>query len=143
MTDVSDTDFVGAKVAMTCGPDILVYLRDEKPGLAWASMWDLPGGGREGSESPQDCVLRELNEEFGLLFPPERLIWSRRFPSMVAPDRRAWFFVAKITPDEISRIRFGDEGQSWEMMQVQVFLDHPKAIPEMQTRLKIALSGEA
>jgi 8-oxo-dGTP pyrophosphatase MutT (NUDIX family) len=29
-------------------------------------MWNLPGGRREGQESPEDYVLRELKEEFGL-----------------------------------------------------------------------------
>jgi hypothetical protein len=49
------TDFVGCKAALFCGDALLTYLRDDKPGLPWAAKWDLPGGGREGSETPEAC----------------------------------------------------------------------------------------
>lgn len=41
-------DFTGAKAALFCGASVLVCLRDEKPGLRWPGLWDLPGAGREG-----------------------------------------------------------------------------------------------
>lgn len=41
-------DFTGAKAALFCRASVLVCLRDEKPGLRWPGLWDLPGGGREG-----------------------------------------------------------------------------------------------
>ena len=133
------TDFVGAKVALICGDALLTYLRDDKPGLPWAAMWDLPGGGREGAETPEACLLRELHEEFGLRFGPERLIWRRVWPSMMDATRPSVFFAGRITADDIAAIRFGDEGQHWQMMQVAAFLSHPAAIPEMQRRVAVAL----
>ena len=105
--------FAGSKLALFCGTDLLTYLRDDKPGLPWPATWDLPGGGREGDESPEDCVLRELAEEFGLHLPPNRLLWRREFPAMSDPTRSSWFFAGHITGDEIAAIRFGDEGQFW------------------------------
>ena len=75
-------EFTGAKAALFCEASVLVYLRDEKPGLRWPGLWDLPGGGREGDEGPEDCLLRELEEEFGLRLAPVRLVWRRVFPSM-------------------------------------------------------------
>lgn len=132
-------DFVGCKAALICGDALLTYLRDDKPGLPWPAMWDLPGGGREGNETPEDCLLRELHEEFGLLLPPERLIWRRVWPSMMDGARPSVFFAGRITTAEIEAIRFGDEGQYWQMMAVADYLGHARAIPELQRRVAVAL----
>lgn len=134
------TDFVGCKLALIHDAQILTYLRDDKPSLPWPAMWDLPGGGREGTESPKACVLRELHEEFGLTLSETRLLWHREFPSMTDPSRPSHVFAGRITQAEIAAIRFGDEGQSWQMMPITAFLRHPGAIPEMQRRARIAQS---
>jgi 8-oxo-dGTP diphosphatase len=131
-------DFVGAKAAFFCGSSVLTYLRDDRPGLGWAGLWDLPGGGREGDESPEDCLLRELDEEFGLRLSPERLVWRGVFPSIMEAARRSVFFGGWVSLEEVASIRFGDEGQGWELMSVEGFLDHEKAVPEMQRRVGIA-----
>lgn len=130
-------DFTGCKAAFFCGADILTYQRDDKPGLGWAGLWDLPGGGREGNETPEACLLRELDEEFGLTLPPGRLIWRRVFPSMMDGARLSVFFGGALTPAEVAGVRFGDEGQGWQMMPVAAFLSHRGAVPEMQRRAGI------
>lgn len=130
-------DFVGCKVALFCGDAVLVYLRDDKPGLPWAAMWDVPGGGREGGETPEECLLREVYEEFGLRIAPDRLIWRRVFPSMLDAARLSVFFGGWITAAEIAAIRFGDEGQGWQMMPLAEFLVHPLGVSEMQRRAGI------
>lgn len=130
-------DFTGAKAALFCGASVLVYLRDEKPGLRWPGLWDLPGGGREGEESPEDCLLREVWEEFGLQLSPERLVWRRVFHSMVEDGRESVFFGGWLSREELGRVRFGDEGQGWELMPIGVFLGHSGAVPEMQRRAGI------
>nr|WP_231692828.1 NUDIX domain-containing protein [Vibrio campbellii] len=33
--------------------------------MSYPNYWDLPGGGREGNETPEDCALRELKENSG------------------------------------------------------------------------------
>ncbi len=132
-------DFVGCKLVLVDGPDLLTYLRDDRPGLPWAGMWDLPGGGREGEETPEACVLREFEEEFGLRFGPERLLWRRAWPSMMDAARASVFFAGRITAAGVAAIRFGDEGQSWRMMPLAEFLAEPRAIPEMQRRVRAAL----
>jgi 8-oxo-dGTP diphosphatase len=130
-------DFTGAKAALFCGPAVLVYLRDETPGLRWPGLWDLPGGGREGDEGPEDCLLRELEEEFGLRLTPDRLVWRRVFPSMVETGRESVFFGGWLSAEEVASVRFGDEGQRWEAMPVAEFLGHSGAVPEMQRRAGI------
>jgi 8-oxo-dGTP diphosphatase len=134
-------DFTGAKAALFCGASVLTCLRDDRPDLRWPGLWDLPGGGREGDEGPEDCLLRELWEEFGLRLAPDRLVWRRVFPSMVAAGRESVFFGGWISREEVGRIRFGDEGQGWELMPVSGFLAHPKAVPEMQRRAGIVWEG--
>lgn len=134
-------DFVGAKVVLVQGANLLAYLRDDKPDLPWANMWDLPGGGREGDEDPETCVLREVEEEFGLRLAPERLLWQRVWPSMMNGARQSVFFAGQITQEEIAAIRFGDEGLYWRMMAVAEFLTHDRAIPEMQRRVAVALAA--
>ena len=133
-------DFVGCKVLLVNGNQLLTYLRDDRPGLVFAGYWDLPGGGREGDETPEACVLRELHEEFGLTLPEARLLRRWEYPSMMDANRASWFFAGVISTAEISAIRFGDEGQYWQMMDVGAFLEHPSAVGELQRRAGRALA---
>jgi 8-oxo-dGTP diphosphatase len=134
-------EFIGAKAALVCGDCVLAYLRDDKPGLQWAGMWDLPGGGREGDETPEQCFLRELDEEFGLRLAVDRLIWRKVWPSLIDETRASVFFAGRLTQAEVAAIRFGDEGQRWEMMYVGTFLAHPFGIPAMQHRTGVAVAA--
>lgn len=45
---------------------LLLFLRDDKPGLPYANMWDLPGGHVEDGETPAECIVREMREELGV-----------------------------------------------------------------------------
>lgn len=136
-------EFAGAKAALFCGPFILTYLRDDRPGLAWSGHWDLPGGGREGEEGAEACLLRELQEEFGLALSADRLIWRRSFPAMADASRTAIFFAGWLTAPEIAEVRFGDEGHRWEMMPLAAFLSHDKVVPELRRRVGIVCADPA
>lgn len=127
--------FDGAKLALISQGRVLSLLRDDRAGLPFAGMWDLPGGGREGQESPEACVLRELHEEFGLHLPSETLCYRRSREGVRAGQARIWFFGA-IWPDFDPKIvRFGDEGQGWEMMPIATFVNHSQAVPHLQSQL--------
>ena len=123
-------------MALLCDGSILTYLRDDKVGIPFPGFWDLPGGGREGSESPVECVLRELEEEFALRLPAGRIEWGRFYPSNDLSLAGAFFFGATIRPDEIASIRFGDEGQRWQMMGLHEYLMHNLAVPRLVARLR-------
>ena len=69
-------EFSGAKLALFLGQELLVILRDDRPDIPYPGHWDLPGGGREGDETPQACVLRETQEEVGLKLTENDLGWS-------------------------------------------------------------------
>jgi 8-oxo-dGTP diphosphatase len=121
-------DFHGAKLLLTCGDRMLTYLRDDDAGIPFPAHWDLPGGGREGHETPIACALRELEEEFALRLPPDALT-GHDFASFQDPTMRSWLFTGTITDAQIAAIRFGDEGQEWRMMTVADYLSHPRRIP--------------
>jgi len=136
ITPWDGADFAGAKLAALVDGHILTYRRDNKPGIP---LIDLPGGGREGDESPAACVLRELHEEFGLHLREQRIWWARPFSAMDAPGRTGWFLAATITQAEIAAIRFGNEGHSPQLLGLDAFLTSSDAIAPLQQRLRLVL----
>lgn len=128
------TSFIGAKLVLTCDGCLLASLRDDFDHIPWPGHWDLPGGGAEPGETPLECALRELDEEFGLRLDPSRLT-GRRFASASTPGRDSWMFAGQITRAEIAAIRFGDEGQEWRMMPLAEFLSHPRVVPHFPARV--------
>jgi 8-oxo-dGTP diphosphatase len=139
ITTWDGADFAGAKLAALVDGHILTYRRDHKPGIPWPGCIDLPGGGREGDESPALCALRELHEEFGLLLPESRIWWARPFSAMDAPGRTGWFLAAAITRSEVNAIRFGTEGHSPQLLGLDAFLAASDAIAPLQQRLRLVL----
>lgn len=128
--------FDGAKLALYLGDKLAVILRDDTPGLPFADHWDLPGGGREGNETPLDCALRECREELGIAVPRDTVVWQGRFTE---GSQVKWFFVARLAADAAAQIALGDEGQCWRLMTQDEFLDHPRAVPAFQDRLRVYL----
>jgi 8-oxo-dGTP diphosphatase len=134
------TAFSGTKIALICDHEIVTYLRDEKDSIPFPGLWDLPGGGREADENPVDCGLREVEEEFGLCIPAERVTHLTRYKSQTSGGLDTYFCIAAITPEEIEQIQFGEEGQGWALMQIDEFITHERAIPHLQKRLSALLS---
>lgn len=124
--------FHGAKLAILSGDLIVTILRDDHPAIDWPGHWDLPGGGREAGETPEDCVLRELREELGLSLAKADLHWSMR--SEIASGA-VWFFVTEQPGFDPSAVRFGNEGQEWRLASIDWFLRQAKAIPHHRERL--------
>ncbi|WP_022679818.1 NUDIX domain-containing protein [Sandarakinorhabdus limnophila] len=143
ITPWDGADFAGAKLAALVDGHILTYRRDNKPGIPWPGLIDLPGGGREGDESPALCALRELHEEFGLHLPEQRIWWARPFPAMDARSgslgRTGWFLAATITRSEVNAIRFDTEGHSPQLLGLDAFLAASDAIAPLQQRLRLVL----
>ncbi len=131
--------FTGAKVALLTDGRVVSILRDDRPDIPYPGCWDLPGGGREGLETPQACVLRETREELGLFLDEAALIWGRAFVSSTDPDAAGWFFVADISAEQVGRIRLGNEGQRWRQMDTARFLRLNDGVPYLQDRLRVYL----
>lgn len=124
--------FNGAKMILLCGDAMLVMRRDDIPTINWPGHWDLPGGAREGTESPEDCALRETWEETGLRLSPDRILKAEARELPHRPGRTGWYFVATITEAEAASARLGDEGAELRLMPVAEFVAHPRAVPHFR-----------
>ena len=134
--EIELTDFQGCKIALICGDKVLTILRDDKDDIPCPNMWELPGGGREGDESPFECVEREVFEELGIHLTEDCLLWSKVYPSMLFADKQSVFLVGQLTQNQFDNITFGDEGQGCQLMTVEEFLSSSQVVPQLQERLK-------
>ena len=136
-------EFSGCKIALLCDDKLLTILRDDKASIPYPNMWELPGGGREGEETPFECVQREVFEELSLKLEEADILWTKEYQGMLDPDKTSIFMVGTITQEEFANIVFGDEGQAYQMMDVSRFLSDKKVIPQLQDRLSDYLEVRA
>ena len=134
--EIELTDFQGCKIALFCGDRILTILRDDKTTIPWPNMWELPGGGREGDESPFECAAREVYEELGIKLTEDCLLWSKVYPSMLFEGKESVFLVGKLTQEQFDKIVFGDEGQGYRLMRIEEFLGSDRVVPQLQDRVR-------
>jgi 8-oxo-dGTP diphosphatase len=83
---------------------VLLFLRDNIPTIPFPNMWDVPGGHVEPDETPEACIVREMQEEMELELENFSL-----FSVMEFPDRIEYTFWKKNNLD-IERITL-HEGQ--------------------------------
>ena len=129
-------DFTGCKIALICDGQMLTILRDDKATIPWPNLWELPGGGREGDESPFECVAREVYEELKIQLSKEDIVWSRIYPSMLDENKNSVFLVGKLTQEQFDSIVFGDEGQGFKLMTIEEFLTLDQVVPQLQERVR-------
>ncbi|ETX14904.1 DNA mismatch repair protein MutT [Roseivivax halodurans JCM 10272] len=141
MSAAPDDAFAGTKVLLFLGSRILVIRRDPYPGIVWPGRLDLPGGGREGSESPEVCAVRETKEEVGLDLDPSAFLWKADRQNQIG---RHWMFAAKLSAKHAKDVRLGTEGTGWTLMAPDVLLNRTDAIPPHQQMLRrfLADTGE-
>jgi 8-oxo-dGTP diphosphatase len=106
--------------------ELLLYLRDNKPGIPFPLHWDLIGGHIEKGETPEEALKREFREELNLelkdyrffkkyeclegdAYPNIKYIYSGRFNVPVEEitlleGERAKYF----SRDEIPGIKFAN-----------------------------------
>ena len=134
--EIEISDFTGCKIALFCDGRILTILRDDKENIPWPNMWELPGGGREGDESPFGCAQREVFEEIGVRLTKDCLLWGKVYPSMLFAGKESVFLVGKLTQEQFDKIAFGDEGQGYKLMSIEEFLGSDKVVPQLQDRVR-------
>ena len=135
-------DFTGCKIALICGDRILTILRDNKENIPWPNTWELPGGGREGDETPFECAAREVYEELKIQLSKEDIVWSRIYPSMLDENKNSVFLVGKLTQEQFDGIVFGDEGQGYKLVRLEEFLASDRIVPQLQERVRDYVEGK-
>jgi 8-oxo-dGTP diphosphatase len=97
--------------------EVLLLLRDNKPGIPYPNTWDLPGGHVEGSESPSECIRREMDEELPGLDLGNFLMYD----IVEFPQQINYFFWTRIDTSEETLTQILREGQraAW-MSRAQV-----------------------
>ena len=136
-------DFTCCKIALICDGRILTILRDDKPTIPWPNLWELPGGGREGDESPFECVAREVYEELSIQLLKDDIVWSWIYPSMLDENKNSVFLVGQLTKEQFDSIVFGDEGQSFKLMNIEEFLTLDQVVPKLQERVRDYVEGKS
>ena len=85
------------------GGRVLTILRDDRPDIPFPGLWDFPGGGREGDESPEETLFREVREEIDLHLTPADLLWRCELDAAHTKDARVHFFVAQRPATDAAR----------------------------------------
>lgn len=83
---------------------VLLLLRDNRPDIPYPDTWDIPGGHVEEGETPEQCIIREMQEEIGVALKDFKLF------SIVEFDDRVEYTFWKSEDLDIGRIRL-TEGQ--------------------------------
>lgn len=135
--DHGERDFVGAKIVLLLGRSMVSLQRDERSDIPWPGLWDLPGGGRDGDESAETCVIRETFEEVGVLLRPEHLIWRKFY---VTP-RPAWCFAARLDASIETQLRLGSEGQRVELFDPAEWVMRDDVVPHFRIRVSDAMEA--
>ena len=134
-------DFHGVKVAILVDDQLLLHLRDNKPSLFNANMWDFPGGGRESDESPQECAVREIEEELRIKLDTSAFIWEKVYPAQKDPSQNAYFMVATMSKDSIADIDL-QEGQRWKLFDQDEFFEREDVIEALKERFRDYLQSK-
>lgn len=133
--------FNGVKAALYYQGKLLVYQRDDKPGLRFADLWDFFGGGREDNETPFECLKREIQEELEITVNQTQVVFVKSFPAMHDPAQSAYFMVVRLAREDMDHMRFGSEGQGWKLVTVEDFLGDGTVIPYLKSRLQSYLES--
>lgn len=65
--------------------DSKILIAKRKKGDTLGGRWEFPGGKVEPGETPEECLKRELKEEFGIEADVGRLVASSRFKYFFVP----------------------------------------------------------
>lgn len=130
----NSADFHGVKGLVFIGDKIVVFRRDNNT-KNWPLQIDLPGGGREGNESPFETFKREVMEEFGINVEKDDIIFSKKYQAVLDPIKEAYFMVTKPLNIRESDIILGDEGLGFSLMTPQQFVGLKDAVKRQQDKV--------
>ena len=112
--------FVVACALVDADNRVLISKRPE--GKALAGLWEFPGGKLEPGETPEDCLIRELQEELGVTTKPACLA-PLTFASFKYPDFH--LFMPLYVCRRYEGIARGIEGQEIKWVLPKKLRDYP------------------
>lgn len=98
----------GAKALVIFEGKFVMVQRDNKPNILNPGKWNLPGGGIDGNETPEEALVRELQEEINLTPTQIELMGITRYANGGAIVHR---YAVRPTEHEAASIRLVSEGQ--------------------------------
>jgi 8-oxo-dGTP diphosphatase len=118
------------------------------PGEPSPGSWTLPGGGIDFGERPEDAVVRELEEETGLVGRVEEIaaVRSRVFPGRLADGRRremqavALLYRVTITGGSLRDEPHGSTDRAAWLTRGELATE--RGVSMMRTALEIAFEGD-
>lgn len=124
-------------ILLNSNDEVLLILRDNKPGIPYPDMWDIPGGQVENGETPDETIRREMNEELGL----KNLIEIKLFNIFTSENITDYIYWKRIdlNPNEIDLT----EGQRIEyfsierIKQTKLAFDYNHIIEKFFQKLKL------
>jgi 8-oxo-dGTP diphosphatase len=100
------------------------------------NLWNLPGGGVESGELPNEAVIREVEEETGLQVAIERLVGV--YGKVYKRDELVFAFVCRVVGGEIYLTDEADECKYFAINEIPV-----DTIPKHVERITDALKDDA
>ncbi|GGR94179.1 NUDIX domain-containing protein [Deinococcus sedimenti] len=109
---------MGAGIAVVNGGDVLLICRSD------SGRWDVPGGGADAGETPEQTARRELREETGLSVGPVRAlgVFPHRYTYQDGNvvDWETHVFVAEFAGGEVRASYDATEARWWPLSALPV-----------------------
>lgn len=129
-----DAEFHGVKGLIRVADKIIAVRRDTKT-MKYQLQLDLPGGGREGHESPFETLRREIREILGIIIAPEDIIFSIRYEHNAGHSHDTFFMVTKELPIDAHKIVFGEKGITHTLMTMHEFIERDDVVEKQKERI--------
>ncbi len=101
---------------------VLLFHRDNKPTIKDPDCWDIIGGHSDEGETPDQTLIREIQEELSIT--PK--VFNQILSEPDVWNVGTYLYHIQLSDEEISQIKLGNEGQEVKFFQ-----------PEELTNLKL------
>lgn len=107
-----------AAAIVVVGDRYLLQQRDNKRGIFFPAQWCCFGGAIEPGESPEQGLIRELDEELGMTLSPDAIKYFTRldYDLDFAGLGKLWryYYEIGIAPEGVAKLRLG-EGSAMQL----------------------------
>ncbi len=129
MTTASERTPVDVAVGVLIDRDGRFLLTSRPEGKVYAGYWEFPGGKLEASETVEQALRRELQEELGITIGPA-LPW--RVEMMDYPHARVRLHFCKVFEWSGELQMREQQAMAWQRLPVQVMPVLPGTVPVLQ-----------